>query len=148
VDIYFLGMQRRVPIGASREARSPLGGTDALEGLGSDERYLARVVSTAREARAFVLAMPLNDDLKERAMLVVSELATNAIVHGGGVLYLQFLRRAGCVRVEVADASPKLPGRVKVNLTSGRGLQMVDVLASAWGAELQPWGKVVWAELD
>lgn len=136
-----------MPIDASHEARSPLGGTDAPEGLGGNERYFARVVSTAREARAFVLAMPLDDDLKERAVLVVSELATNAIVHAGGVLYLQFFRREGRMRVEVADASPKLPGRVKVNLTSGRGLQMVDVLADAWGSELRPWGKVVWADL-
>lgn len=92
--------------------------------------------------------MALDDDLKERAVLVVSELATNAIVHGGGVLYLQVFRSHGHLRIEVADASPKLPGRVKVNITSGRGLQMVDVLANAWGSEARPWGKVVWAELD
>jgi anti-sigma regulatory factor (Ser/Thr protein kinase) len=91
--------------------------------------------------------MPLDDALKERAVLVVSELATNAIVHGGGVLYLEIFRSNGRLRVEVADASPKLPGRVKVNVTSGRGLRMVDVLADAWGSEPRPWGKVVWAEL-
>ena len=143
-----LGMQRRVPISASPEARSPSGGTDAHEGLGSDERYFARVVGTAREARAAVLGMPLDDDLKDRAALVVSELATNAIVHAGGVRYLQVFRSNGHVRVEVADASQRIPRRVRVNLTNGRGLQMVGVLATSWGSEVQPWGKVVWAELD
>ena len=34
--------------------------------------------------------MPFDEDRKERAVLVVSELTTNAIVHAGGVLYLQF----------------------------------------------------------
>jgi len=141
-------MQRRLPVEVSDEAKSQLDGTDAPEGIGNSERYFARVVRSAREARAAVLALPVDDDSKERALLVVSELATNAIVHAGGVLYLQLYHAGGHIRIEVADASPKAPGPVKVYLTSGRGLQMVESLASAWGSEPRPWGKVVWAELD
>jgi anti-sigma regulatory factor (Ser/Thr protein kinase) len=140
-------MQRRLPVGVSDEAESQLDGTNAHEGIGNSERYFARVVRSAREARAAVLALPVDDDRKEQALLVVSELATNAIVHAGGVLYLQLWHADGHIRIEVADSSAKVPGPVKVYLTSGRGLQMVEALATAWGSEPRPWGKVVWAEL-
>lgn len=132
----------------SGDAEMRLDGTDAREAAGESEYYDASAVKTARDARAAVLALPLAEDRKERAVLVVSELATNAFVHAGGVLYLQVRYDDGQVRVEVADASPRLPGPVKVNLTSGRGLLMVDVLAKAWGSEPRSWGKVVWAELE
>ncbi len=110
-------------------------------------RYYAPGVKSSRDARAAVLALPLADDEKERAVLVVSELTANAIVHAGGVVYLQIFRAGGHLRIEVADASPKPAGPVKVNLTSGRGLQMVEALTTNWGSELRSWGKVVWAEL-
>ena len=94
-----------------------------------------------------VLVLPLGADRKERAVLVVSELTTNAFVHAGGVLYLHIFQYDSGIRLEVADASPRRPGPIKANLTSGRGLQMVEALARAWGGP-KPWGKVVWAELN
>jgi two-component sensor histidine kinase len=139
-------MQRRLP-GVSREAKLDVGSTGAEEAIGNSERCFAPI-NSAREARAAVLALPLDDDRKERAVLVVSELATNAIVHAGGILSL-YLRQHDChLRIEVADASPALPRPAKVSLTSGRGLKMVEALATAWGSEPQPWGKIVWADLD
>jgi anti-sigma regulatory factor (Ser/Thr protein kinase) len=92
--------------------------------------------------------MPFGEDRMERALLVVSELTTNAIVHAGGVLYLQFSHGDGLLHIEVADASATLSRPGKVDPTSGRGLQMVEALARAWGWEPRSWGKVVWAELD
>jgi anti-sigma regulatory factor (Ser/Thr protein kinase) len=132
----------------SRGAGLGLDGLDTQGTLGHHDRYLAPAVKTARGARAAVRGMPFDEDRKERALLVVSELTTNAIVHGGGVLYLQFSRGDGLLHIEVADPSPTLPGPVKVNMTSGRGLLMVDALARAWGSDPRWWGKVVWAELD
>ncbi len=122
--------------------------TDAREAVSDSGSYFAPAVKSARDARAAVLALPLEQDRKERALLVVSELTTNAIVHAGGVLYLQVRHNDGQIRVEVADASARLPGPIKVNLTSGRGLLMVEALAKAWGSEPRSWGKVVWAELE
>jgi two-component sensor histidine kinase len=133
---------------ASGEAELRLEGVAAPEALGVSECYYAPVVKSARDARAAVLALPLEEDRKERAVLVVSELTTNAIVHAGGVRYLQVNRNDGRIRVEVADASPRHPGPVRVKLTSGRGLLMVEALAKAWGSEPRSWGKVVWAELE
>jgi anti-sigma regulatory factor (Ser/Thr protein kinase) len=141
-------MHWRLPVQASGQAGPTFDATDAQEVARDGERYYAPVVKSARDARAAVLALPLDDEHKERALLVVSELTTNAIVHAGGVLYLQVFYYHGRVRVEVADTSPKPPGPVKVNLTSGRGLQMVEALSKAWGSELRPWGKVVWACLE
>ena len=141
-------MHGRIPIHASGEADLDFDATDSDELLRGGERYYAPVVKSARDARAAVLVLPLGTDRKERAMLVVSELTTNAIVHAGGVLYLQIFLYDSGARVEVADASPSRPGPIKVNLTSGRGLQMVEALATTWGWAPKPWGKVVWAELE
>jgi two-component sensor histidine kinase len=132
----------------SGDAELRLDKTDAREAVGESECYYAPIVKSVRDARAAVLALPLDEDRKERTVLVVSELTANAIVHAGGALYLQVCHNDGHVRVEVADASPRLPGPVKVNLTSGRGLLMVEALARAWGSEPRSWGKVVWAELE
>jgi two-component sensor histidine kinase len=147
-DGYLLlqGMHGRLPVFASGEANLEFD-APATEAVSDAQRYYAPVVKSSRDARAAVLALPLDDEDKERAVLVVSELTTNAIVHAGGVVYLQIFRDGGHLRIEVADASPKPAGPIKVNLTSGRGLQMVEALSTNWGSELRSWGKVVWAEL-
>jgi two-component sensor histidine kinase len=141
-------MHARIPTHASGEAALEFDARDTDESARGGDRYYAPVVKSSRDARAAVLVLPLGSDRKERAVLVVSELTTNAIVHAGGVLYLQVFQYDSGVRLEVADASPRRPGPIKVNLTSGRGLQMVEALARAWGWAPKPWGKVVWAELE
>lgn len=140
------GLHGRLPVFASGEANLEFI-APGIRGVHGGERYYAPVVKSPRHARAAVQALTLDDEEKERAVLVVSELTTNAIVHAGGVVYLQIVRDGNHVRIEVADASPTPAGPVKVNLTSGRGLQMVEALAKNWGYELRSWGKVVWAEL-
>jgi anti-sigma regulatory factor (Ser/Thr protein kinase) len=112
------------------------------------QRCISAAVTTARDARATVLALPLDEERKERTVLVVSELAANAILHAGGVLSLRVQYDQSRIRVEVADASPVFPGPVKVSTMSGRGLQLIEALAETWGAERRPWGKIVWAELE
>jgi two-component sensor histidine kinase len=110
--------------------------------------YFVPAVKSARDARAAILALPLDEDRKERAVLVVSELAGNAILHAGGVLWLQISHDQHRTRVEVADASQVLPGPVDAGAMSGRGLQLIEAFAKSWGAEPRPWGKVVWAEVE
>ncbi len=110
--------------------------------------YFVPAVKSARDARAAVLALPLDEDRQERAVLVVSELAGNAILHAGGVLWLQISHDERRTRVEVADASKVLPGPVDASTMSGRGLQLIEAFAKAWGAEPRSWGKVVWAEIE
>lgn len=94
----------------------------------------------------------VREDLGEReahtAMLIVSELATNALLHGTGAITLTVSRRADRLRIEVADEGhpPRIavvaPGTLGVG---GRGLYLVDRLASRWGAV--DGTARVWAEL-
>jgi two-component sensor histidine kinase len=112
------------------------------------EGYFVPAVKSARDARAAILALPLDEDRKERAVLVVSELAGNAILHAGGVLWLQISHDERRTRVEVADGSHVLPGPVDASAMSGRGLQLIGAFAKSWGAEQRSWGKVVWAEIE
>ncbi|HZT67024.1 MAG TPA: ATP-binding protein [Acidimicrobiales bacterium] len=89
-------------------------------------------------------------DLEDDAVLVAAELATNALFHGRGPITVSVsTTTGGPVRIEVADRSP-VPPRVGPHRelgTTGRGLTVVTALATVWGCELTPDGKVVWAEL-
>ncbi len=85
----------------------------------------------------------------DNAVLVVSELLTNAIIHGRPPIRLSLAERVEVLRLEVNDAGdgrPALdPGRA--NGAGGLGLQIVDTLAARWGVENHAPGKAVWVEL-
>jgi anti-sigma regulatory factor (Ser/Thr protein kinase) len=85
------------------------------------------------------------------AMVATSELVTNALVHGYGVLDLSasFDRERGWLRVEVSDSSSELPQVVEpaANRIGGFGLGIVAELSSEWGSFLNDCGKTVWFEL-
>jgi serine phosphatase RsbU (regulator of sigma subunit) len=89
------------------------------------------------------------DHLVEDAEQVVSELVTNAILHGAEPVTLRILRGEHALRLEVEDSGRTLPvvGRPSADSMTGRGLSLVATLASGWGVEESPTGKVVWAEL-
>jgi anti-sigma regulatory factor (Ser/Thr protein kinase) len=88
----------------------------------------------------------------EVAVLLVSELVTNAILHGRAPLELRAHSARSGLRVEVADHNPNRPPVLNTHedLTEpgGRGLQLVDTLADRWGWSENGDGKVVWFELD
>ena len=99
-------------------------------------------VTTALEDRA--------PELTDDAALVVTELVTNALLHGGPCVRVRLRTSGGSVRVEVEDDGPDLPvaARQSAVAMTGRGLPLVAAVARAWGVEpTQPQGKVVWAEL-
>lgn len=82
--------------------------------------------------------------------LCVSELATNAVVHGvpPGRGFLLRLRYDGAlVRVEVHDSGTGVPVVAHPFLAEGgRGLLLVSVLADTWGVGERNPGKIVWCE--
>jgi anti-sigma regulatory factor (Ser/Thr protein kinase) len=91
-------------------------------------------------------------DTREDLLLVVSELVTNAVVHGAEPIRVTMVRAPERVRVEVTDgageASPHGNPRPPTNAETGRGLSVVTRLAVAWGWRASPGsGKTVWAEL-
>ncbi|MCX4527373.1 ATP-binding protein [Streptomyces sp. NBC_01551] len=86
-------------------------------------------------------------------LLCVSELATNALLHGvppGRGYRLRLLRFEGVVRVEVHDSGAGRPRIAERDPSAerGRGLLLVAALADRWGVGVRTPGKVVWAEFD
>ncbi|MGW7332454.1 ATP-binding protein [Streptomyces sp. NPDC054840] len=87
------------------------------------------------------------------ALLVVSELVTNAKLHAGGCLELM-LRAGDVLRVEVYDGIGDLPRPLHPSRSArpgrpgGHGLRLVHRLTDRWGVQAVGRGKVVWAEID
>jgi anti-sigma regulatory factor (Ser/Thr protein kinase) len=106
------------------------------------------VAAARRFTRAALGRHDIDSDIVSTAMLLVSELATNAIVHGSSTIRL----RVGVgddIRVEVRDGSEDAPviGVGDDLRESGRGLAIVTTLADSWDWAPRPPGKVVWFAL-
>jgi serine phosphatase RsbU (regulator of sigma subunit)/anti-sigma regulatory factor (Ser/Thr protein kinase) len=89
------------------------------------------------------------DALVHAAQLVVSELVTNALLHGGGAATVRVSESPGGVRTEVTDSSrrPPVVAPAGERTLTGRGLHLVAAIAEQWGVELLDDGKVIWADL-
>jgi anti-sigma regulatory factor (Ser/Thr protein kinase) len=107
-----------------------------------------------RSARHFVADALARWGLKQSvcddAGLVVSELATNAVVHARSAFSVSVRAKGGRVRLSVSDASPVTPMMRDPTLVeaSGRGLHLVTELAAQWGVESIAGAKTVWARLE
>lgn len=114
---------------------------------------LPATASSVPLARA-VVASALRDagchHLVDTAELLVSELAGNAVVHAGGEMDVSVCTQRGRVRIEVSDDGPGRPVVLSPATDSfgGRGLLIVERLASRWGIEDRDAGKTVWFELS
>jgi hypothetical protein len=109
------------------------------------------VGASVPQARRFVAEQlaDLPSDSVDVARLLVSELVTNAVLHARTELALTVDRSDTKVRFEVADANPTLPV-VRTNSTdagTGRGLRVLDRMASRWGSCAVEGGKIVWFEI-
>ena len=91
----------------------------------------------------------LEADRLETIALLVTELVTNAILHARTPLQLTLESRPGRVRIGVEDESNEQPSvrRYETDAVTGRGLALVEELASSWGVDVTPSGKVVWCEV-
>lgn len=107
-----------------------------------------------RQVREVLAQWDARADVVQDAVLAVSELVGNAVLHGGGPDVLLTLRLGGTrLRIEVQDGGPGwpagLPGPCGADSEYGRGLLIVSRVAAAWGASPAPagCGFLVWAEL-
>lgn len=80
--------------------------------------------------------------------LVVSELATNAVLHAGSEFGVSVTCDRDVVRISVDDRGTGRPAQVDPDGSSvgGRGLRIVESLSDAWGVDELVGGKSVWAE--
>jgi anti-anti-sigma factor len=84
----------------------------------------------------------------DAAQLVASELVTNAVVHAGTSIDLTLRLVPPMLHIAVrdgADGQVRITGAASESAESGRGLLLVDALATAWGSLVPNSGKVVWA---
>ncbi|MEV8562897.1 SpoIIE family protein phosphatase [Streptomyces sp. NPDC051917] len=111
------------------------------------------VVSHARTLVARQLSQWGLEHLVESTQLIVSELVTNAILHGSnqcdrqGAIGLRLLRHEvlTCEVSDTSDCHPRLR-HPRTTEESGRGLFLVTQLSDRWGTRLTPDGKLIWAE--
>lgn len=103
----------------------------------------------ARNWVAQQLAGRVDASVIDAFRLIVSELITNAILHGVGTIELCVAARGGRARVEVTDESSDCDVVIPIAPDeTGRGLRIVDANADRWGCRHTDHGKTVWAELD
>ncbi len=113
---------------------------------------LEPVSASVPEARRFVAdhLTGTPGDAVEVARLLVSELVTNAVLHARTELTLILDRTESVVRVQVEDRNPRLPvlRTHGSDAGTGRGLRVLDKMASGWGTHTIEGGKVVWFEIQ
>ncbi len=107
---------------------------------------------TVRGARRFLVEMLeawCLEGYDFGAPLVVTELATNVVLHAGTPYEVRLQFEAPVLVVEVHDASVSMPQRRSYGpeAATGRGLNLVSSLCDDWGATRNESGKVVWASV-
>jgi serine/threonine-protein kinase RsbW len=111
-----------------------------------------QAVRLARRATRDALAAWRLGHLEETAVLLVSELVTNAVLHARdiGTVTVELTSAGTWLRIEIQDADPRWPRHRTPDIVdeSGFGFVLVDSLAGKWGVRPTPTGKAVWAELD
>ncbi|MEO6857804.1 MAG: MEDS domain-containing protein [Solirubrobacteraceae bacterium] len=88
--------------------------------------------------------------LLDDARLVITELATNAVVHARSPFSVVARAEGSRIHLSVCDASLVKPTLIEEDpmATSGRGLRLVSLLSYRWGVDVAAHGKTVWAELQ
>lgn len=84
------------------------------------------------------------------AGLLVTELVSNAVLHAKTDMLLVVEIVPGRVVLRLQDGSPEDPARqpIDADAPTGRGLAIVEELATAWGVDHDRGSKVVWANID
>ncbi len=114
------------------------------------EGVFPREPGAIADARRFVASElhGLDGTMIEEAILMVSELATNAITHAGSAFRIGIDRHQE-IRIEVTDAGRGEPAVQAIEPTAldGRGLLIVQELARTWGVQHSDTTKTVWFTL-
>jgi anti-sigma regulatory factor (Ser/Thr protein kinase) len=120
--------------------------------VSADSLTLPAQAESVSKARRFVrqrlleLGAPAATDDAET---LVSELATNAVLHARTEYTIEVSRTNGMIRVRVHDLSAVLPRQrhYGADSTTGRGIRLVTALAVDWGVDPEDPGKAIWFDL-
>jgi PAS domain S-box-containing protein len=127
--------------------------SSAVERNGSFDVLLPPQPPSVAAARAEVRALLTGsgrEDLLESAVLLVSEIVTNALLHAGTDIGVRGRIGDHGIRIDVTDGGPHLPSRRRYAPTAGtgRGLLMLEAMVDDWGVTRNRHGKTVWFELS
>jgi anti-sigma regulatory factor (Ser/Thr protein kinase) len=119
------------------------------------QRYDLQAVAAVRHRLRDLLGRWNAESILDELELVLSEIVTNALIHGQSDVDVRMRRHVGGIRVEVQDSSPQPPvptvivadDVMNAEAESGRGLLIVDALAKAWGSSPAGRGKTTWIEM-
>ncbi len=136
----------------ARLAALVIGGDHGAEALHQATVELPSSRESPREARRFVARILGDWDCEaqiDTVTLLVSELVGNAVLHTTSEIELSIRRVPGVLRVDVVDRSTLLPKRREAGESdeTGRGSDLVELVAAAWGITGRPDGKSVWFEI-
>ena len=125
-------------IGAAPQVRSTRRFEASVEDVRASRRFVMEALEGLQDA-----------ELIDDTALVVSELATNAIVHARSSFTVTIGSSGGAIRIEVGDAcmTPPSVRPHSPDSLGGRGLPLIDAVASTWGVLRTKNGKIVWAQL-
>ncbi|WP_330282896.1 ATP-binding SpoIIE family protein phosphatase [Streptomyces sp. NBC_00588] len=111
-----------------------------------------RVAAARQQLRELLHDWPSPDQV-DSAVLLVSEMLTNVLVHtdADALLLAEVRGEPGDrrMRIQVTDTSDALPHKRRPGelASSGRGLVLIELLADAWGVDPQGEGKSIWFEI-
>jgi anti-sigma regulatory factor (Ser/Thr protein kinase) len=119
-------------------------------------RFLRQPEQVAAARRFITEALARGSEVRETARLLVSETVTSTLDQarfglGDGTFEVAYAIIDGRLRVEVSDdgGPARLRRRIHdVHADSGRGLRLVQTLASRWGVREDTGGRTIWFELD
>lgn len=109
----------------------------------------ASVTAVRRQARA-ILTRWGAEEMEWVASQLLTEVVSNAVLHAGTPFDVVLTHAPDTVRCEVRDRNPHRPKVRSYSLeaSTGRGMHLIDQLATAWGVLPEAGGKTVWFELS
>ena len=129
--------------------------TDVDPSRRSVRRLLPPTPASVFIARRFVnhvvALWSVPQEVAESVELAVSELVTNAARHSEDSVDVRLARPGDVLRIEVGDSSHRMPRggeQGDLDMTSGRGLFLVEAVSDRWGVDSTGLGKTVWCEFD
>ncbi len=111
---------------------------------------------SVRAARVFIqthcAAAQLPSDTSDMAVLLTSEVVTNALLHGRSQVRLAVRIDQTGLTVETGDDNSQHPQNTTtttdLGALGGRGLSILASLATCWGVHDEPFGKIVWFRIS